>query len=346
MANVIRLKRRAAGGAPGAPAALKTTEVAYNETDNVLYIGFGDDGNGNATTIVALAGEGVFATKAYVNDAVGNAGGGDMLKSAYDQDNDGKVDAAEAADTVPWTGVQGKPSTFPPDTHSHEVATTTTNGFMAAADKQKLNGIAANANNYVHPTTDGNRHVPSTTAADLNKFLKSAGTAGQAPTWVQITKSDVGLSNADNTADADKPVSTATQTALDAKAPLASPAFTGNPTAPTQAQGNNTTRLATTAFVQTALSSLIGSAPGTLDTLQEIADALGEDPNFAATITASLATELSASANLSDLADAAAARVNLDLGTLATQGADGVEITGGSVDGVTITNSIIDGGTF
>src|SRR5690606_5836278 len=89
MTNIIRLKRRAAGGAAGAPATLKTSEVAYNETDNVLYIGFGDDGEGNATTIIALAGEGLFATKAYVNDAVGNAGGGDMLKSVYDSDNDG-----------------------------------------------------------------------------------------------------------------------------------------------------------------------------------------------------------------------------------------------------------------
>lgn len=61
MANTIRLKRRASGGATGAPATLKTTEPAFNEADNVLYIGFGDDGSGNATSIVTVGGKGAFA---------------------------------------------------------------------------------------------------------------------------------------------------------------------------------------------------------------------------------------------------------------------------------------------
>ncbi len=73
---------------------------------------------------------------------------------------------------------------------------------------------------------------------------------------VTLAKADVGLGNVDNTADAAKPISTATQTALNLKAPLASPALTGDPTAPTQSAGNNTTRLATTAFVQSALAGV------------------------------------------------------------------------------------------
>jgi len=68
---------------------------------------------------------------------------------------------------------------------------------------------------------------------------------------VTLTKSDVGLSNVDNTSDALKPISTATQTALNLKANLASPAFTGTPSAPTAAINTNTTQLATTAFVVT-----------------------------------------------------------------------------------------------
>lgn len=67
------------------------------------------------------------------------------------------------------------------------------------------------------------------------------------------TKESVGLGNVDNTSDANKPVSIATQVALDLKAPLASPAFTGNPTAPTPAEGDDDTSIATTAFVKTAL---------------------------------------------------------------------------------------------
>lgn len=71
---------------------------------------------------------------------------------------------------------------------------------------------------------------------------------------VTLDKADVGLSNVDNTADANKPVSTAQQAALDLKANLASPALTGTPTAPTAAAETNTTQIATTAFVTSAVS--------------------------------------------------------------------------------------------
>ena len=85
-------------------------------------------------------------------------------------------------------------------------------------------------------------------------------------------------------------------------APIASPAFTGNPTAPTQTAGNNTTRIATTAFVQTAVSALVASAPGALDTLNELAAALGNDPNFATTITNALAGKQAVDATLTGIA--------------------------------------------
>lgn len=104
---------------------------------------------------------------------------------------------------------------------------------------------------------------------------------------------------------------TGLQTALDAKAALASPALTGNPTAPTQAAGNNSTRIATTAYTDAAIAALIASAPGVLDTLDEIAAALGDDPNFAATMTTALAGKLAKSSNLSDLTNVATARTNL-----------------------------------
>jgi hypothetical protein len=73
-------------------------------------------------------------------------------------------------------------------------------------------------------------------------------TKGRVTTGASATKSDVGLGNVDNTSDANKPISTATQTALDLKANLESPALTGTPTAPTASAGTNTTQIATTAF--------------------------------------------------------------------------------------------------
>lgn len=70
-----------------------------------------------------------------------------------------------------------------------------------------------------------------------------------------VTKAQVGLGSVDNTADADKPVSTAQQTALDLKAPLESPALTGMPTAPTAAEGTDNTQIATTAFAKAVAES-------------------------------------------------------------------------------------------
>ena len=103
-----------------------------------------------------------------------------------------------------------------------------------------------------------------------------------------ITKSDVGLANVDNTSDANKPVSTATQTALDLKAPLASPALTGTPTAPTATAGTNNTQVATTAYADAAVAALVDGAPALLNTLNELAAAINDDASFTSTITTSI----------------------------------------------------------
>uniref|UniRef100_UPI003F4FEFCE phage tail fiber protein n=1 Tax=Escherichia coli TaxID=562 RepID=UPI003F4FEFCE len=90
--------------------------------------------------------------------------------------------------------------------------------------------------------------------------------------------------------------------ALALKAPLASPALTGIPTAPTAAQGTNNTQIATTAYVRAAISALVGSSPEALDTLNELAAALGNDPNFATTMTNALAGKQPLDATLTALA--------------------------------------------
>ena len=73
---------------------------------------------------------------------------------------------------------------------AHPDATTTASGFMSATDKTKLNGVAASANNYVHPTGDGNLHVPATGTGSLKKVLTAGGAAGSM-TWSFVEFADV-----------------------------------------------------------------------------------------------------------------------------------------------------------
>ena len=77
-----------------------------------------------------------------------------------------------------------------------------------------------------------------------------------------------------------------------AAATLASPTFTGNPIAPTQSASDNSTKIATTAYADTAAANLVDSAPSALNTLNELAAALGDDASFSTTVTNSIATKL------------------------------------------------------
>ncbi len=105
-----------------------------------------------------------------------------------------------------------------------------------------------------------------------------------------------------------------------AYAPLASPALTGNPTAPTQAANNNSTRIATTAYVQTELADLIGGAPTALDTLNELAAAINDDSAFSSTVTTALGNRLRIDIGNQGLTSTQQGygRTNLGLGTAAT----------------------------
>ncbi len=122
--------------------------------------------------------------------------------------------------------------------------------------------------------------INSVAVATVTAGAAAGATANQDSTSTirsGTTKSNVGLSNVTN----------------ESKATMfSSAALTGNPTAPTQTAGNDSTRIATTAFVGTAIDNLIGGAPGTLDTLDEIAAALNDDNDLHGTLTTSIASKL------------------------------------------------------
>lgn len=91
------------------------------------------------------------------------------------------------------------------------------------------------------------------------------------------------------------------------KAPLNSPALTGTPTTPTAPKGTNNTQIASTAYVMAAIAALVDSSPDALNTLNELAAALGNDQNFATTMTKALAGKQPKDATLTALAGLATA---------------------------------------
>ncbi|HHS2251936.1 TPA: hypothetical protein ACTD17_004673, partial [Salmonella enterica subsp. enterica] len=112
-----------------------------------------------------------------------------------------------------------------------------------------------------------------------------------------------------------------------AYAKLASPNFTGKPTAPTADQSSNDTQLATTAFVRSAIAALVDSSPGALDTFNELAAALGDDPNFATTMTNALAGKQPLDGTLTNLSgkDVPALLQYLGLGETINRAADALQ---------------------
>jgi hypothetical protein len=175
-------------------------------------------------------------------------------------------------------------------THTHAISDVTGLQTALNAKVDEVEGKGLSTEDYT--STEKSKLAGIEAGAEVNTVDSVAGKTGA----VVLAKADVGLGNVDNTSDLNKPISTATQTALDLKAPLASPSLSGVPTAPTANAGTNTTQLATTAFVQTAVSGLVDTAPETLDTLNELAAALGDDPNFATTVSNQIGAKLDSSA--------------------------------------------------
>ncbi|RBX78332.1 phage tail protein [Escherichia coli] len=141
------------------------------------------------------------------------------------------------------------------------------------------------------PTFTGTPKAPTpaagnnTTQLATTAFVQAALTAlinGAPATLDTLKEIAVAINN-------DPKFSTTINNALALKAPLSSPALTGTPTAPTAAQSVNNTQIATTALVKSAIAGMVGSAPAALDTLNELAAALGNDPNFATTMLNALA---------------------------------------------------------
>ncbi|EBK6135184.1 phage tail protein [Salmonella enterica] len=114
-----------------------------------------------------------------------------------------------------------------------------------------------------------------------------------------------------------------------------SPTLTGIPKVPTPAAGNSTKQIANTEFVASSIAAMVDSAPAALDTLNELAAALGNDPNFATTMINALAGKQPLDNTLTNLSgkDIAGLLTYLGLGETAKQAAGAVQKTGDEMSG-------------
>jgi hypothetical protein len=269
MANTIRLKRRATGGSAGAPASLATTEPAYNEVDDVLYLGKGDNGSGVATSVIPIAGKGAFAdlssnqtiggVKTFSSDVIVP---GEAYGPGWNGSNEAptKNDVYDQMESISAAGVS--------DGDKGDI-TVSSSGSVWEIDADAVTN--AKLANMASKTYKGRTSALAGNPEDVS--------VADLKTDLALVKADVGLGNVDNTSDANKPVSTAQQTALDLKANLASPTFTGTPAVPTAAAGTNTTQAASTAYVITEIAARL--ATGDFAAYKGAIDA-SSNPNYPA----------------------------------------------------------------
>lgn len=206
-------------------------------------------------------------------------------------------DLATVATTGAYSDLTGKPTTI--------------STAQATAISTNTSNISTNASNISTNASD----ISALQGTDITLTL--SGDASGTATFTNLGDATLSVAVADDSHNHIISNVDGLQSALDLKANLASPALTGNPTAPTQASTNNSTRIATTAFVQGRIDDVIGTAGSTLDTLGELSASLAADQSGLAALTTEVGTKLAKSSNLSDLSNAATARTNLGVDTKA-----------------------------
>ena len=262
MANTIKIKRSAVSGKVPTTAQLELGELAVNTHDGKLYTKK-DDGT---------------AAVVQIGDAASTA---DALSTARTIALGGDVSGSTSFDGSANVTIT---ATVADDSHNHVISNV--DGLQTALDaKLPLSGgqLTGNITFSGAQTVDGRD-----SSADGSKLdgIESGATADQTASEILTAIKTVDGAGSGLDADTLDGVQGASY------AQLASPTFTGTPAAPTAAAGTNTTQIATTAFVSTAVANVIDSAPGALDTLNELAAALGDDANFSTTVTNSIATKL------------------------------------------------------
>ncbi len=183
---------------------------------------------------------------------------GKILKTALDN-KAVAGDLATIATTGSYNDLVDLPANLDVDATNDLLTSDLVNDLVTGGTSKVL---TAEQGKVIKALVDINTAKTGITTSQTNAITANTAHAAKTDNPHSVTKTQVGLGNVTNTADANKPISTATQSALNLKANLASPTFTGTPSLPTgtvavtQTAGNNTTKVATTAFVTTAVSNI------------------------------------------------------------------------------------------
>ena len=322
MANTLRIKRRASGDA-GAPSSLANAELAFNEVDDTLYYGEGTGGaGGTATTILAIGGSGAFTTLISTQTISGNK---------------------------TFTGTL--------DFSSATIATLETTGNVTVGGNLTVNGTVSTINSTTVTVDDKNLELgstasPSDATAD-GGGITLKGATDKTFNWIDSTDSWTSSEHIDLASGKELKIngtsvlsgstlgSGVTGSSLTSVGTITSGTWTGS----TIAVANGGTGATSASAARTNLGLVIGTdvqaQDAELSALAGLTSAANKLPYFTGSGTADLADFSAYGRTLVDDADAATARTTLGLGSIATQAANNVSITGGTIDGVTI-----DGGTY
>ena len=202
----------------------------------------------------------------------------------------------------------------------------TANTAKTGITSGQASAITANTAKISYNSAASTKLATIEEGAEENVVDSVAGKTGA----ISLVKGDVGLGNVDN----------------ESKSTMFSAAaLTGNSTAVTQADNDNSTKIATTAYVQREVSDLLGGAPAAFDTLLEISASISNGDSDVVSLTTTVGTKLAKASNLSDLADAGTARTNLGVDAAGTDNSTNVTLAG-SLDYLTISGQAITVGAI
>ena len=259
MANVIKLKN--SGTANSAPTSLEAGELAINYADGKIYY------KNSSNVIVEFSTAGAGGSGMSVSETPpASPSAGDL----WFESDTGKTFIYYDSFWVETSGADGSQGTTGNTGPEGGTTKLTTKGDILARNASEIirlpvgtNGQVLSANSATSIGLQWTTPIVYSTIEDLNTLSNTVTT---------ISSNVVSLSNTVNL-----------------KATIASPAFSGVPTAPTAANTVNNTQIATTAYVKTVIGDLINSAPATLDTLGEIATSLANNASLSSTLTTSIA---------------------------------------------------------